>query len=231
MSLTTPEEHDRIEAKLTSRDERRTARERKREEALQLYLASDGAVSISTLAKRLGVSRDAIMRWKKKYKWDEKLGNIRHERDKMTAEKLAGKLAEEYTVAAEDIVNSYKAVRAIIKSKFSAKAPDGTPLRSADGSLMLNTDMSPREIRDITATLDSIGKSLRLLTGQSTDNQNVNVSGVIGHSYCATGDVIQQAVERALQPGGMEEQQKLAQMLTLFQEMKALTTLPQGSPS
>ena len=35
----------------------------------------------------------------------------------------------------------------------------------------------------------------------------------------------------ALQPGGMEEQQKLAKMLTLFQEMKKLATIPQGTPT
>jgi hypothetical protein len=220
-----PEKERKKGKKPRTKDEKRGILEKKREQALQIYMSTDGAISVSSLAKRVVATRDSIARWKVKYKWVEKLESIRHERDKMTAEKLAGKLSDEYTSAIEDILQNYKAIRAIIRTKFSAKAPDGTPMRSADGSLMLNTALTPGDCKNLEQTLTNIAKSMRLLTNQSTDNQAINFVGQVNHTYCAASEVITQAVGRALLPGGYEDQHKITSMLALFQEMKASSTV------
>ena len=69
--------------------------EEKREQAFHLFIQSRGNESLSSIARKLGVHRKTVAKWKEKDGWDAKLSETCQMTAKKTAEKISEALSEQ----------------------------------------------------------------------------------------------------------------------------------------
>ncbi len=67
----------------------------KRDHALRIFIESRGNESLSSIARKLGVHRKTVAKWKEKDGWDAKLSETCQMTAKKTAEKISEALSEQ----------------------------------------------------------------------------------------------------------------------------------------
>jgi hypothetical protein len=191
----------------------------KRLRAKEIYLEKLGDIPVTQIARKLGVHRVTVAKWKEDDSWDEKLTEARHLADKKVTEKIASRLAKEIDPRYENVFKAMDGLNKISFSKLFKRGPGGAFLRDEEGRFLPNEDLSPTEIRQLMAANEIYLKSIRLVQGSSTENQAVNqtVNGHVEHEVKGLGAFDKLLID-ILQTGSMESQEKLMKIAVAFQE-------------
>jgi hypothetical protein len=209
---------------MTEPDVKKTPLLHASQRAMEAFISKDGRIINSTLAEQFKVNRATIGRWRRKDEWDRKLKEMQQEGSKRVAEKMAGKLAANYEAMFATDIEHLKILDQTVAAKLFARDSAGNFLRDAEGKLKINADLSPNDICTLMRAKETKVKVMRLLTGQSTDNQSVNakVTGRVEHVHKLdnAGMMIEKAAIESLKPGNEGMQTELLKMLECFQNLR-----------
>jgi hypothetical protein len=175
-----------------------------RAEVMDTFIAKSGKISNMKLAAIYHIDRSTISRWRAKDDWDNRLLEVQREASKKAATRMANKLSTNYEAMLETDIEHLKILDQVVASKLFARDSAGTFLRDSDGKLQINANLSPNDICSLMRTKETKVKLMRLLTGQSTENQSINakVSGKIDfvHKLDGAGMMIEKAAIESLKP-------------------------------
>ena len=163
----------------------------KRIQAEKAYLESYGDVNFSEMARRLGVHRQTISRWKQAGDWDRKLAAMQQSVAEKTIEKISDKISDQieknFRVDSEhlDILDK------ILFLQLIERDDQGNPIRGADGLLRPNSKLSPIELQRVANTRHQISTTRRMILGLPTsyDKVDQNVKGSIETKSTVTATI------------------------------------------
>lgn len=142
--------------------------------ALDLYLESRGKLSMTSIAKKVGVTRQTVARWIATGKWSEKVSSIERKLDEKVAEKIAEKatdaVAEKYLRAQKQQMEFYNLFTHILMGKLIQTDESGRPLKDAAGNI-LPANPSASDMQKIGSAMSDAIKTIRLIQGKPTEIQ------------------------------------------------------------
>lgn len=202
----------------------KAAMEKLRLKARTKYLESGGAMSISQIAKEVGTSRQTASKWKKQDNWEKDLAEVRQEVDAKVKKTAASNLYDSLMPEFKEMAGSLRIMQAAVNKMLMKKDKDGQILRDENGVPQINDNIPAKDMRHISAIVSTNLKTLRLITGQSTENinQNTNHSGQVEHEHHEAPGVIDTCMEKMASgelshSDGQDALQKLAEAFQEFQ--------------
>lgn len=166
----------------------RAAMEKLRLRARTKYLESGGSLSMVQLSAEVGISRQTVTKWKQVDEWEKDLAEVRQEVDRKVKSSAAANLFESLAPEYQEITASLQIIDKIVPTYFYKTDSSGNTLRDANGNPQIQKPEA-KDLRHLAAVLASNAKTMRLLTGQSTENidQHTQHSGQVEHTQAAPG--------------------------------------------
>jgi len=197
-----------------------------RDKAKILYLESRGTLTITQIGKEINVSRQSVSKWKEIDAWDTDSAEVKREIDTKIKSSIVANLFDELAPEYKEVSNNVRLVNTSITNLMWKRNKEGVILRDESGQPMLNTNLEPKDLRHVSNILATNLKTMRLLTGQSTENINQNTahSGKVDHNVThQTKGVIDDCMDK-MQSGEMSHadgQDALDNLAIAFQDFRA----------
>jgi hypothetical protein len=184
-----------------------------RQQAEVMFLENRGTLSLSEIARRLKISKPAILKWAKVDRWKEKLADL----DQAFSEKVSERINQ----AADDLADR----AATIARKSWQPLEDA--LRQVERFLDPETpgqNLTPQQLRQLVSAQSEIIKSARLLAGESTEHQRQTIEGRLHHEHEVPG-YLDEIIQRVIRSGDVEGQLML---MKIQENLQALLDFSSG---
>ena len=174
------------------------------QQAETLFFENQGRMSLTKIARRVGVSRRTMFKWAKDNQWQPRLSELNRKVSETITEKI-DRIGEDLAAKASDI-----AARSLLPL-------DATLTLIADLIDQAGTNpLSPTQIRQLTSAQADIIKCSSLLGGQPTERQEI--SGKLSVDLEVNG-FVDEAIQKIIKTGDPEGQVKLARLQEALQAL------------
>ncbi len=184
--------------------------------AQKTYLEQLGNIPDIRLAKKVGVHRNTIKKWKTEGNWDALVAQTQQSVDKKLTDAAADKIAKHADDIFNEIFTNLKLLSLATRKKILVEDEKGRPVLGPDGQPKINPNLSAASIRSLFGSMEAYQKMVRLHVGQSTENNRV--TGEVATTSCRD-DVFDQRVEEIMQSGDAAAQADLAELMKNYQKV------------
>ena len=184
------------------------------------YLEKLGQISDVQLAKKMGVHRNTIKKWKTKGNWDALVTQTQQSVDKKLTESAATKIVKETDAVLKEIDTNMRLLSLAARKKMIMEDENGRPILDANGHPKINPALSAASIRSLVGCMETYQKMVRLRAGLSTEN-----SRITGEMQTTTksDDQFDKRMAEIMATGDPEGQKLLAEFLALRQRLMNVT--------
>lgn len=174
------------------------------QQAETLFFENQGRLSLTKIARRVGVSRRTMFKWAKDNQWQARLSELNRKVSETITEKI-DRIGEDLAARASDI-----AARSLLPL-------DATLTLIADLIDQAGTNpLTPTQIRQLTSAQADIIKCSSLLGGQPTERQEL--SGKVSLEIETPG-YVDEVIQRIIRTGDVEGQLRLLRLQEALQDL------------
>ena len=157
----------------------------KMDRAHKIFLEKRGHITNTELAEIVGTTRQTIAKHRADGKWDVELEQLRQEVSTSLTGKIIAATVDAFDPLYKDAVDNLKGLNTIIRLKLFKRNNAGEILRNMDGTPQINDALRPKDIAQLVRASSEFVKTIRLISGQSTDNvaSNTQVNGKVEHEH------------------------------------------------
>jgi hypothetical protein len=179
------------------------------DKAHKMFLQKQGNITNTEMGEAVGTTRQTIAKHRADGKWDVELEQLKQEISTNITGKIVNATVEEFSPIYKDAVENLKAFNTFIRLKLLKQNKDGDVLRNMDGTPKINDALKPKDIGILVRASGEYVRTMRLLTGESTDNvaTDQQITGKIEHEHMMELPGLDRLVRKA--GAGDEEAQRL----------------------
>ena len=182
--------------------------------AKKIYLDYLGKISDREIAEIMGVSRQTVLSWRQKGKWQELVDKAAE--SELYPKKVAEKIAMTAEVMSEEAFANMKLISFLVRQKMVVHDERGRPVIKDNGQPKVNEKLSPSDLRALASTMEVYQRMVRLESGMSTSNEAKQIDGKI---TVTQDEPLESALRRMVQDGDSDGQDMLLQMVEARQKL------------
>lgn len=194
-----------------------------KDKALKKYLASNGEITLTALGKDIGVSKNTLCKWRRKYNWDAKLAESCQLVNEQIIEHAAADRVGHVIRHFEKNEKQLAMLDDAIINKLYQRNADGEIMKDADGQPIRDPNLRPLDIQALVNSSSKIAESrTKIMAALGINPQEGQAKDSSRFTTYEDGDTpgyVDEVIQRIIKTGDVEGQAQLMRVQDSVQRL------------